>query len=179
MRSSPRSAPRRPYQCPPPRDGRASRGAAELASPAWEAVDLSVPPPARPRFVRFAVVEKPGTAGVPQGVFHAAADLIKAGVMPRGEKRQLDETRLWFDENLHAPRNIRRDAVFWFRADATEMFARLWDLLRILQAHGRHVTAVRADDIGMIVWQDRHQAAAVPGRGKHQHHRKKLVKRQG
>jgi hypothetical protein len=99
------------------------------------------------------------------GIFRAAGELEKREVLSDRERGQLRRALRWFNENLKVPRVTSR-AVFWFKADAAECVGRVWQIVRLLDAHDTIVWMMRSERPGQIVYEDNYQLAALPGGAK-------------
>jgi hypothetical protein len=124
----------------------------------WRRWTPSVPP-AADQFLRF-VVEDAGAARL--GLFRSSDLLDGAEELPAAARSQMRATFRWFNANLAAPRRLPRNAVCWFRADATEALARLRTLIEIYRLAGRTVWMRATLNPGRVVYRDEHQVAAVP-----------------
>lgn len=124
-------------------------------------------------YVRFVVGSEADRVSRLTGVIITAGDLEAAGVLYSHEAAWLTQVVAWFDENLPCPpfRRKRRSgewserAVCWFRDDAKEPLARIWDIVTVLKEHGVPVRLVRRKRPGLIVYADRYQVVAEPFHG--------------
>ena len=64
-----------------------------------------------------------------------------------------------FQENLKSGK-WSRDAVAWFRPEATEAIQRIWDLVTILKDHDVPVRVLRSPNPGLIIYRDDYQVVA-------------------
>jgi hypothetical protein len=95
----------------------------------------------------------------------------------RDEGRLVESSRFeaigqWF--NLHLPvpsrfrrsggRQARRQAICWFRADATVQLGKVRELAALLDRHGVLTRKMRTRRPGYVVYEDPFQVAAVPFR---------------
>jgi hypothetical protein len=127
----------------------------------WEPA-VGVERVARDAYVRF-VVCHPERGWV--GLFAAGDVLDEPDALPDAARSALRDTLRWFNRNLAVPRRLPRDAVCWFRADATPCLARLRDLIELYRLAGRPVVMRASFAPGRTVYRDGQQVAAVPGGG--------------
>jgi hypothetical protein len=77
------------------------------------------------------------------------------------EDARLAELYEWFDDHLPIPPfsdgRISRDAVAWFKHDADEPVAKMWDVVALLREHGIQVRMLRSANPGRIVYEDQVQ----------------------
>jgi hypothetical protein len=119
-------------------------------------------------FVRFVVGADAENAAWLTGVITEARLLHDAGELYDHESERLEVTFEWFNEHLPCPPFKRklssgewtRDAVAWFRAEATEAIRRTWDIVSVLREHGVVVRMVTSDRPGKIVYEDDYQVVA-------------------
>ena len=125
---------------------------------------ISLPRCARPylRFVVGADFDRPRRL---QGPFQSRYCPRKddEGV-PDWFRGELAAAHAWFRHNLAVPPfgTHRRwgSAVCWFRSDAGEPLARMWDLAVLLQQIDVPVRLLRSHEPGCVLWSDRHQIVA-------------------
>jgi hypothetical protein len=88
--------------------------------------------------------------------------------VPDWHRYELLDALEWFDEHLTVPpfwgRRRWRTAVCWFRSDAGEPLARMWDLAILLKVLDVPVRLLRSHEPGRVVWHDEHQVVADPRR---------------
>ena len=102
------------------------------------------------------------------GIFTVAQSVCDEGNLHAYEVAFLEEVFTWFKANLPCPpfRDMHRagrwtkDAVSWFRDDAGEPLARMWNLVALLDEQGTPVRMVCAHNPGPIVYRDRFQVVA-------------------
>lgn len=121
-------------------------------------------------FVRFQS-PYPGKRGVHTGVFGLINMLGRAGQLSELERRDWQATNDWFTEAVTDP-NVVNAAIYddvinprataWFRAEATEVMARLDRHLEILRDHGVPCVRVETGDPGRIIYEDAVQIVVVP-----------------
>jgi len=80
----------------------------------------------------------------------------------------LKTLQLWFGKNLNEPTSFGRVklrlGICWFKTDATEHIARIWQMVRILERHGVYVHKIRTDRPGYMIYEDEWQIVAEPFR---------------
>jgi hypothetical protein len=119
-------------------------------------------------FVRFVVGADAENAAWLTGVITEARLLRDAGELYDYESERLEAIFDWFNEHLpcppfgkkHRSSEWTRDAVAWFRADAREPIARMWDIVVILREHGTAVRMITTERPGRIVYEDEYQVVA-------------------
>lgn len=123
-------------------------------------------------FVRFVVGADAENAAWLTGVITEARILQDEGHLFDYESKRLDETFDWLNKHLPCPpfqRKLRsgewtREAVCWFRTEATGPIGCLWDIVAILRELGVPVRLVTAEKPGKIVYADAYQIVAeTPG----------------
>ena len=124
----------------------------------WQQCDPSVPP-AADSFLRF-VVELPRIGKV--GPFRSIEAIENADDPPAATRSELRAIFRWFNANLPAPRRLPKNAICWFRADATESLQRLRALIEIYRLAGHPVWMQATPNPGRVVYRDEFQVAAVP-----------------
>ena len=128
-------------------------------------------PATPPRFVRqtiylrFAVGRIEPATGRERGIFRGAGDLEDSERISALERGRLRRMLRWFNRNLEIPK-VTSNAIFWFKSDATDCIDRIWELVRLLDAHDTLVWMMRCQDPGQIVYDDEFQVAAVPERNR-------------
>lgn len=91
----------------------------------------------------------------------------------KGDREILSEQLNWFSEHLAVPKRFNRTAskgylrknakgIAWFRDDAVEHIARMYEIKRVLEANGFVVHAVREERVGYVVYSDEVQVIAEP-----------------
>ena len=119
-------------------------------------------------FIRFVVGTDCENAAWLTGVISMARLLNDDGELYRHESELLEESFDWLNEHLPCPpfsAKLRsgewtRDAVSWFRSEATEPVRLIWDIVALLKEHGVSVRLVTTEKPGKIVYQDRYQIVA-------------------
>jgi hypothetical protein len=115
-------------------------------------------------FLRFAITQIDEDSNRPQGVFVAAYTLLDSGDLDATEWRRLRDLLDWFSENLPRPPEsfyVSR-AIFWFKSNALENISRVWELVHLLRAHGRHIEVYKCRRLANISYEDDLQVAAYP-----------------
>ena len=124
-------------------------------------------------FVRFVVAERHPRTGLELGVFQVAYGLRDRRDLPELERTALREALAWFEKNLAEPARFNRTrskgyerrqtrGIAWFRDTAADHIARVQQLAVVLEAHGYHVSMLREDRPGYVVYEDEHQVVAEP-----------------
>ena len=132
----------------------------------------SAPEPAGPAvFIRFVCFQQVGGQRSRMGLFQARDVAIGCDFAPDWAMALVRETFEWFGDNLARPthydqpgprRGGGQDALCWYKAEATEHIARMFDMKAALEACGIHVDVLRTRDPGRVVYEDAHQVAALP-----------------
>ncbi len=122
------------------------------------------------RFVCFRLVE-----GQRQklGLFQALDEARDYDFAPAWALRQIDETYVWFKENLGVPSHFEktwggqgRPGLSWFKPIASEHIKQMHQLKLAVEECGLHVEILTTKDPGPIIWQDEHQLVADPEKRK-------------
>ncbi|MCL2020534.1 MAG: hypothetical protein FWG81_00120 [Betaproteobacteria bacterium] len=124
-------------------------------------------------FLRFVITKVNPDSEVEDGLFNTAYALRKAS-MPEQVRLELEEHLTWFNKNLAVPRRFNRSkskgyfhrrktkGISWFRDTAVDHVARMHRLKRIVESNGYHVSIIREDRVGYIVYEDEYQVVAEP-----------------
>ena len=126
-------------------------------------------------FVRFIVAERDSSTAVELGLFQAACGLRERPDIPESDRAALRDTLAWFGKNLAEPARFNRTrskgyqrrqtrGIAWFRETAGDHVARAQHLRVVLEAHGYHVSMLREERLGYVVYEDEHQVIAEPFR---------------
>lgn len=119
-------------------------------------------------YIRFVVSQKDEDSHVAQGIFQAAARAVEWGTIKGDDADELAEIRWWFNDNLEKPASFGRGklslGICWFKTDATEHIARIFEMVRILERNGISVRKIKTDKPGYIVYEDEWQLVAEPFR---------------
>lgn len=121
-------------------------------------------------FVRFVVGADSENQSRLLGVLTEAHELMERGELFDHEAQTLTEALGWFNDHLPVPpfRAMQRSgkwtdrAVCWFRPEAREPIAHVWDVVAILKEHGTPVRLLATDRPGRVVFEDRFQIVAEP-----------------
>ena len=109
-------------------------------------------------FVRFVVGSDGEHHRELTGIVTEARLLRDAGRLSSEEAAQLEESYNWLNDHLPVPpfatRGWPRDVVGWFRDDAHDVIARMWDLVALLEEHGCPVRLLRSKNPGRVLYQD-------------------------
>lgn len=121
-------------------------------------------------FVRFVVGADSENQSRLLGVLTEGHELMERGELFDHEAQTLTEALGWFNDHLPVPpfRAMQRSgkwtdrAVCWFRPEAREPIAHVWDVVAILKEHGTPVRLLATDRPGRVVFEDRFQIVAEP-----------------
>ncbi len=115
-------------------------------------------------YIRFVITQIDEDSHQPQGLFVAAAELLRSGILSTDEYKKLQDERAWFLANLPSPdrSDVKGRAIFWFRASAHECIQRMWSMGAILRENGYLMEVQKCDHLHNIVYQDEFQVAAFP-----------------
>lgn len=91
---------------------------------------------------------------------------MKSGLLSDEERKQIQQALIWFNINLPVPKAgwIHGRAIFWFKSGAKECIDRMWELVRLLQAHNYYVEVHKCEFLCNVVYSDEFQVAAFPHR---------------
>jgi hypothetical protein len=126
-------------------------------------------------FVRFVVAERDPGTGLELGVFQVAARLRDRPDVADIDRALLREILAWFGSNLAEPARFNRTrskgyerrqtrGIAWFRDTAVEQIAQVRRLCAVLEVYGYHVSVLREQRLGYVVYEDEHQVIAEPFR---------------
>jgi hypothetical protein len=124
-------------------------------------------------FVRFVVAERHPRTGLELGVFQVAYALRDRPDISENDRTTLRNTLAWFGKNLAEPARFNRTrskgyyrrqtrGIAWFHDSAADHIARVQQLAVVLEAHGYHVSMLREERVGYVVYEDEHQVIAEP-----------------
>ncbi len=118
------------------------------------------------RFIRFQTELRSAQTGRPLGLFYASEALRAEFDLPDYAYELLDDSLNWFNANLHVPRlgAQRGRPIFWFRTEANECLAQIWNLVALFNEEGLYVEHRTTLRPGHIVYHDNHQIAAIPNK---------------
>ncbi len=111
-----------------------------------------------PVFVRFVVGSDGDHHRSLSGIVTEVRFLRDDGRLSESERARLEESYAWFNDNVPVPPFSEgrwpRDVVSWFKGDATEPIARMWDLVAILRDHDVPTRMLRSPNPGKILYED-------------------------
>jgi hypothetical protein len=115
-------------------------------------------------YIRFVIPRRNGDSHRHAGVFmaalrHWARDDVEASL-----RDHLAWLLDWFSEHLDVPCIDEPRAIFWFRGCGNPCTRRVWELTLVLRELGEQPRLLKARRPGYVVYEDRHQVAAVPFR---------------
>lgn len=99
-----------------------------------------------------------------KGVFVAAYELLESGKLNQEQWTYLRELLIWFNEHLpHPPDKFGSGrATVWFRAKATGLVEKIWEIVWLLREHGHHVEVQKCSLLANVCYEDKFQVAAYP-----------------
>lgn len=116
-------------------------------------------------FVRFVVGSDGQYHKELTGIFAEARLLRERGALTTEEDVRLEAAYDWFHEHVPVPPfssgGLPKDAVAWFKHDAREPVARMWDIVALLREHGAEVRLLRSANPGRVVYEDQLQVVVV------------------
>ncbi len=117
------------------------------------------------RFIRFVVHQRIRGESRRSGVFTAAYELRAEGELLAHDREWLEDLLAWFEAELTIPPKgmVPNRAIFWY-SNVGPFSQRMWDLVHLLQEYGYTSEQITAGFIGRVVYQDKHQCAALPPR---------------
>jgi len=122
----------------------------------------------RREYIPFVVGSKDEDSHVELGVFQAAISALESKQITGSDANELDELGKWFDKNLERPASFGRGkhllGICWFKSDASEHIARLWEMVGILERNGIYAKKIRTGKPGYVVYEDDCQLVAEPFR---------------
>ena len=111
-----------------------------------------------PVFVRFVVGSDGDHHRSLNGIVTEARFLRDDGRLTNDERVRLEASYEWLNEHVPVPpfsaRRWPRDVVSWFKGDAVEPIARMWDLVAILRDHDVSTRMLRSRNPGKILYED-------------------------
>ena len=118
------------------------------------------------RFIRFQTDLRSPHNGCRLGLFYASTALQERCELPEYSDELLQDALKWFNYNLKVPRLPSREGrpIFWFRTEAEECLAQIWNLVAIFNEEGLYVEHRTTRRPGQIVYADDHQIAAIPSK---------------
>ena len=126
--------------------------------------------------LRFVLLRSHPDTGVAEGIFNAAYRLRENPNTSLQDRGELDALLSWLEANMAVPRRFnsskskgyyrRKTAgVSWLKSSASTHLGKMRELSAILERNGFHVTQLRTDRPGYVVFEDEHQIVAEPFRG--------------
>ena len=95
------------------------------------------------------------------GIVTEARFLRDEGRLTPEEDARLEESYDWLNDHLPVPpfstRSWPGDVVAWFKDDAGEAIRRMWDLVALVEDHGRPVRLMRSKNPGRVLYEDDYQ----------------------
>jgi hypothetical protein len=124
-------------------------------------------------FIRFVLTQRDRDSGVEAGLFGLAYELRDSADLPVSDREALHEALAWFEQHLDTPARFNRTSskghyrrsgkgIAWFRDTAAECIRRMHRIKDVLESHGHHVTMIREDRVGYVVYEDELQVVAEP-----------------
>jgi hypothetical protein len=121
-------------------------------------------------FVRFVIKNIDLRSGRRQGLFQAAADLKKSGMLSGADFERLENIRAWFNENLDRPTRMalssrphaKAQGISWYRDTATRHVSKMREFQDVLERYGLVVELLKAKRLGYILYEDEFQVTAYP-----------------
>lgn len=109
-------------------------------------------------FVRFVVGADGEHHRELTGIVTEARLLRDDGLLSAEEDARLDDSYDWFNANIPVPpfssSTWPPEVVAWFKHDAREAIGRMWDLVAILEDHGRQVRLLSSRNPGRVLYED-------------------------
>jgi hypothetical protein len=119
-------------------------------------------------YIRFVIGSKDEDSHFEQGIFQAFARALEWKTITGSDAEELTSLGAWFSQNLEKPNSFGRGkhplGICWFKTDAAEDIARIWQIVVILERHGIYVKKVKTDKPGYLVYEDEWQIVAEPFR---------------
>jgi hypothetical protein len=119
-------------------------------------------------YIRFIIGSKDEESHFEQGIFQAAARALEWRQITGSDADELNGLEAWFDNNLAKPSSLGRDklrlGICWFKTNASEHIARIWEMVQILERNGIYVKKIRTDKPGYVIYEDDWQLVAEPFR---------------
>ncbi len=99
------------------------------------------------------------------GVVTEARFLIERGELQTYEIEWLEETFSWFNENVSCPPfstdNRLWEGACWFKPNAKEAIAKVWEIVTLLKEHDVPVRMLRSSMPGRCLYEDEFQIVVV------------------
>lgn len=120
------------------------------------------------QYIRFVIGRKDEDSHVEQGIFQAVAKAIESQEIIGHDADELNELRMWFNDNLEKPSSFGRYrlrlGICWFKTGASEHISRIWEMVQILERNGIFVKKIRTEKPGYAIYEDEWQLVAEPFR---------------
>ena len=127
-------------------------------------------------YLRFTTFRRDEDSHRGTGLFQVAYEALEEADLEPAERDWIEEVLVWFENHVTAPplfiyKLPRRTydsglAIFWWRDTAREPIRRMRELAAALREQGIASRVLRTSRPGHVIYEDRHQVAAVPyGRG--------------
>ena len=123
-------------------------------------------------YVRFVVAQKHEKSQPGLGIFQAVYRLRDEGKLYPYEEELFRTVSDWFNKHLEKPTRFtaakppyyskQSKAISWFRDTAHEHIAYVRKIATILGNHGVSVRMIKAERVGYVVYEDKHQVVAEP-----------------
>ena len=95
------------------------------------------------------------------GVITEARLLREQGELQAYEIAWLEETFAWFNDNIPCPpfstNNQLRKGVCWFKSNAGEAIAKIWEIVALLKIHDVPVRTLKSNMPGRCLYEDKFQ----------------------
>src|SRR5689334_1639060 len=121
-------------------------------------------------YIRFITDRLDSQSGRRQGLFQAAYELRRGAHLTPVDGAHLNEILHWFGVYLARPSRLalsarphrKAQALCWYKHDADEHIARMWDIAAIVERYDAFVAMIRTRQPGYVLYEDDHQVAAYP-----------------
>lgn len=124
-------------------------------------------------FIRFVLPVTNKDSTLNEGLFRLAYAFRDDPTVNDADRKLLIDITTWFDKNLLAPTRFNRTSskghyrratrgISWFRDTATDCVTRMFELKRILETYGHHITVIQETRPGYVVYEDAFQVVAEP-----------------
>ena len=121
-------------------------------------------------YIRFVVDVQDGRSGKRKGIFAALGILKRKDDVSNEDYKKYRELAEWFNEHLENPAKFNRSskphakpkAISWFKDTANEHIAKAREVVSLLEKYGIHVTMLKTNRPGYIVYESDNQIVAEP-----------------
>jgi len=122
-------------------------------------------------YLRFVVADSHDQdAQCEHGPFRIYSDVADDLETPAHISEELHELRRWFNIHLEEPTRLtesrhpraRDKAICWFKPEAQECLTRMWEMKHLLAEVGIQVDVLKAENPGIVVYEDDQQIAVIP-----------------